>query len=111
MLKDTSVSLKALSTPMLAGWMLVDKAYSMLGYDCIVTSANDGKHGWGSLHYSGNALDFRTHHIPRDELDLLVKAVRRAVVDDDPSNEFDVILEQRDKPNEHLHVEFQPKTA
>lgn len=111
MLKDASVSLKALTTPMLAGWMMVEKAYDDCNYDCIVTSANDGIHGRGSLHFSGNALDFRTKHVERDDLDILVATVKGALGENEANNEYDVILEFRDQPNEHLHVEFQPKVA
>lgn len=66
-----------------------------------VTSALDGTHSAGSLHYYGMALDFRTRYFTRDrttkvhyELNQALKGV---------SNHFQVIKEKT-----HIHVEYDP---
>lgn len=72
---------------------------------CTITSGNDSTHGEHSLHYKGRALDFRTHDF-RGDKGLLRDAVKAALGPD-----FDVVLEALGEPNEHLHVEYDPKGA
>lgn len=74
------------------------------GVDTVITSGIDGVHSWGSLHYNGLALDFRTKHIAD------AKAVARDM-GDALGADYDVVLEGEGTPNEHIHVEFQPKKA
>lgn len=73
--------------------------------ECWITSANDGQHKVGSKHYDGNALDFRTRNIPTDSMkhDIL------ATLAESLGKEFDVLLESENTPNEHIHVEYDPK--
>lgn len=104
-LKD-GVNLVGLTTGMLLGDGIVTRCYEAHGCLCTITSANDGKHARNSLHYSGNAIDYRTRDVPRDKLDSLVGMARVRLAD--ATGQFDVLLESRDEPNEHLHVEFQP---
>lgn len=66
---------------------------------CIVTSVVDGKHGHGSLHYSGGACDLRTKHAPKQLIVGISRDIRIALGID-----YDVVLEDT-----HIHVEFQPK--
>jgi len=70
-----------------------------LGYDTVVTSVCDGKHGRASLHYIGCAVDIRTRHIPEDQRQKVRDMIAEAL-----GAEFDVILEST-----HIHIEFQPK--
>lgn len=70
----------------------------------VITSAVDGYHSYGSRHYSGNALDFRTKTLPRGDVPEFADAVKEALGED-----FDVVLESYMEPNEHLHVEYHPK--
>lgn len=72
-------------------------------YECVITSANDGKHSIISWHYKGRALDFRTKTYTGD-LEMLVQTAKRALGPD-----FDVVLEDIGGENEHLHVEYDPK--
>lgn len=75
-----------------------------LKVDMLVTSGNDKVHARGSKHYTDEALDFRTKHLlPADKL-----AFRNAVKGR-LGRDFDVILEDENGPNEHLHVEHDPK--
>lgn len=73
---------------------------------CVVTSLTDGKHKDNSLHYIGLAVDFRTKNIARGNacLEDFAAEIRNAL-----GGDFDVILEGVGTPNEHLHVEYDPK--
>lgn len=101
----TGVRLHGLRPEMLVVLLVAFQLFELKrGVDTIITSGIDGVHSWGSLHYNGLALDFRTHHITdphavvRDMADML-------------GNDYDVVLEAEGKPNAHIHVEFQPKKA
>ena len=99
------VKLTDLKPQMALGAVIVRDVYTSLdpSCSCTITSANDSKHGDGSLHYYGRALDFRTHDFTGDKAEL------RAKVKDALGNDFDVVLEGVGTPNEHLHVEHDPK--
>jgi len=105
-LKST-VKLFGLRPEMVVALMVVRDAYRDAGAkDLVVTSATDSDHGHSSLHYSGEALDFRTHgllEIGIDPKDLTDK------IRDSLGRDFDVLLEAPFTGNEHVHVEFQPK--
>ena len=73
-----------------------------LTHDIVVTSGNDSKHKVGSKHYSDEALDIRTKNIA--EPHKFASTIRRRLGPD-----YDVILEDEEGPNEHLHCEFDPK--
>lgn len=63
----------------------------------IITSALDGEHSHGSLHYSGMAIDIRTRTLsePRDMYERIKSVI---------SGAFDVVLHTT-----HIHIEYQPK--
>lgn len=63
------------------------------GKDLIITSLSEGKHSSGSLHYVGQAFDFRD-----PDMDITPLSLRLGT-------EFDVVDEKT-----HIHVEYQPKT-
>jgi hypothetical protein len=69
------------------------------GHDLCITEATGGKHGVGSLHYVGCAIDIRTRGIPPG---LLVRI--RDMIAEKLGTEYDVVLE-----SDHIHIEFQPK--
>ena len=87
--------------------MVVDGVFADAGYPCIVTSGMEGSHSWGSLHYSGCALDLRSQHIKTVEEKQKIEQQCREHCGPD----CDVILEDVGLPNEHFHVEYQPKRA
>lgn len=101
-----------LSPQMVLAAMVVKSVFDDYGEDCIITSANDSKHGDTSLHYAGEALDFRTRHLSVDRAEKVAAEVRKRLTRD-----FDVVLEPRKTdPDEghvtnpgHLHVEHQPR--
>lgn len=76
-----------------------------------ITSANDGVHKNTSRHFSGNALDFRTKDMFNTlsdsqrvyELSMLRSTLTQSL----PG--FDVVLESVNLPNEHIHIEWDPK--
>lgn len=81
--------------------------FGVAGADCVVTSCNDSQHRQGSLHYIGHAIDLRTKHLPNTPTKVAVaQQIHDRLV---PLADFDVVLEYLDKPNEHLHIEYQPK--
>lgn len=71
--------------------------------DTVITSANDGVHMKGSRHYSGDALDFRTKHWPK--ANDFIERIKFQL-----GNRYDVIHESVGRPNQHLHIEYDPKT-
>lgn len=84
----------------------VINAANVLGLpvDMLITSGNDSKHKVGSLHYKDRALDFRTHHLSPDHKHKLVAEVKRRL-----GVAYDVILEDENGSNEHVHVEYDLK--
>lgn len=95
-----SVTVRELNAPMLLAVLAAKDAYALEDADTVITSGGDGKHSRGSLHYSGNALDFRTRHLDSLEaVDRVVAAMRLAL-----GAEYDVVKEPT-----HIHVEYQPK--
>lgn len=69
-----------------------------LGVPCVVTSLTDGKHSDNSLHYSGEAVDFRTWYFTEQVLEDLAWELQR-----DLGSDYDVVVEKT-----HLHVEYDP---
>lgn len=102
-LKDNSVCMTGATPELLFGLNVADKVYADLGVEMIITSGNDGKHSLTSLHYSGNAADLRSKNIPGNPAKVAKEIKARLNID------YDVILESRGKPNEHIHLEWQPR--
>jgi len=101
-----NVRLRGLRPEMLMGHWCVQTVFADRDYRCVVTSANDSGHGHGSLHFGGSALDYRMKHVALGDKGTIVAAVKEAL-----TNEFDVLFEGEGTANEHLHVEYQPKSA
>lgn len=98
------VRINGLSSEMLLGIQIVHGAFSELGAKyCIITSVSDGEHSVGSLHYTGNAVDFRTFNLGGQAREKLERDLRDAL-----GMDFDVVMETNP---EHLHIEYQPKKA
>ncbi len=73
--------------------------------EAVVTSLNDGRHRATSLHYAGAATDLRIKNLPHPE----AKRSAAAELGRRLGRHFDVVLEDLGGPNEHCHVEFQPR--
>ena len=89
-----SVDLRGLSPQMAIAYTIACKCYGQ--YDCVITSANDSKHGPNSLHYKGQALDLRTRHLNGQGLQSVYHKLKESLGD-----QFDVVLEA-----DHIHIEF-----
>ena len=99
------VRLGALQPQVVLGLVVAAGCYGLRDMEeMVVTSCNDSKHGRGSLHYSGNAVDLRTNTAARIYVEGLHSDIVLALGVD-----FDVILEDYGTPNEHIHMEYQPK--
>ena len=71
--------------------------------EMVVTAGRDGKHMEGSLHYEGRAVDIRTKTLTnRDKMRVLAGVLWVLPV------EFEYVLESVNKPQEHLHIEYDP---
>lgn len=110
-IKD-GVKLKFVVPQMAIALSVVDGILNQFTPNTIITSANDLTHMKGSLHYAGQAFDFRTHDIVllskyRDRTEMLEDLKR--TVKENLGGEFDVLIEDASGPNEHMHVEWDPK--
>jgi hypothetical protein len=97
----SGVKINGLKPEMVMGLVIAEGYFSSAGVpDMVVTSAVDGVHGFGSLHYVGYAVDLRIWGIESGFLPKFVEGLSS-----DLGEEFDVVLE-----SDHIHVEFQPKS-
>jgi len=74
-------------------------AYDVVGSQLVITSVSEGKHKRASKHYTGYAMDIRTHNLldPKAAADEIRQSL---------GTDFDVILEV-----DHIHIEFDPKES
>jgi hypothetical protein len=70
----------------------VHSHYNLLGKDLFITSKRDGNHSAGSLHYNGNAFDFRKDGVRLTDLKRVA------------GRNFDVVEHAT-----HFHIEYDPK--
>jgi len=97
------VSLQGIQPEIVATFNTVEAAFAPKV--AVITSAKDGKHKRGSLHFSGNAIDLRVRHLVDGE------AVRiHLLIQESLTNEYDVLHEYIGTDDEHIHIEFQPKS-
>ena len=66
-------------------------------FEFVLTSANDGTHSPGSLHFKNRALDIRVWHLTKKQRRAICADIRKL----DPA--LDVVDE-----GSHLHVEHDP---
>lgn len=95
----SGVLLESLSPQMVLAALIVDRAYSDHAHECTITSGSDGKHKAGSLHYVGDALDFRTRDVEEAVMTELVATIKERL-----GENYDVVVEA-----DHLHCEYDPK--
>ncbi len=102
MIKNT-VKLFGIQPEMVIVHSIIQRIFSNYGYGCVITSGLDSHEGRISLHNEGLALDYRTKHIPDDVCARLVEELRMHLP------QCDLGIHSPGTPNEHLHVEFDPK--
>ncbi len=93
------MDLRLLSPQMAIAAAVADSVYTELGVPCVITSGRDSKHGAGSLHYLGHALDLRIRDMTAYTATKAYERLR-----DRLGAQYDVVLEST-----HIHVEFDPK--
>lgn len=87
---------------------LIDLAHDdcELHRDAVCTSARDGQHMDGSLHYTGLACDFRSKDLSDAASHELAAAIRKRLNGDANKNRpYQVVLETSPA---HVHVEYDP---
>lgn len=97
--------IKGIQPEILIGLHIVEEVINSLGYDTTLTEATGGKHMPDSLHYKGLAVDIRSKDISLSTTKANVIKYAKSSLGD----EFDFILEDEGAPNEHFHLEFDPK--
>ncbi len=101
-----SVRSIALRPELMLGLVVSDSVYRQHGTECVVTSLNDSHHAQTSLHYAGCAADIRTRNLPPN-----VKQTVRDEIKERLTVDYDVVLEGVGTPNEHIHIEYQPRRS
>jgi hypothetical protein len=74
-----------------------DEIWSDYGEELVITSARDGIHSAGSLHYYGLAVDLRTRYFSEQDKQRVFEELKDVL-----GWEYDVILHST-----HIHVEHQ----
>ena len=72
------------------------KIWKKYGEELVITSARDGIHSPGSLHYFGYAVDLRTYYFTKPTINLIA-----AELQDRIGWKYQVIVEKT-----HIHVEY-----
>jgi uncharacterized protein YcbK (DUF882 family) len=93
------VKVHGVSNEMVLCAVIVNSVFVSYGITPVITSVCEGVHSKTSLHYTGDAIDFRRRDIPVKTISSLVHSLKQALGAD-----YDVVLEKT-----HIHVEFQPK--
>jgi len=105
-LKDSTVSIKGFKPELVIALFIIDQVMKEQGQEATITSGSEEstRHGRTSLHYDGKAADVRSRCFTNPEQ---VLALCKEALGHNP--DIDMILEAKDKSNEHFHIEFQPK--
>lgn len=94
-IKD-GVIMSGLQLPMRKVLMAADVIWRGHHAECVVTSAIDGDHSAGSLHYYGYAVDFRIGYFPLDVIESICLTLQQEL-----GNDYRVLNE-----GTHVHVEY-----
>lgn len=91
------VRLAGISPIIVLALVIVERIFSKLRLELVITSVTDGRHMEGSLHHCGLAVDIRRPTYVHTH--ALVTQLRKAL-----GSEFDVVMEPT-----HIHIEYDPK--
>lgn len=89
---------------MAAAMIVVNDIFKELGFECVITSANDGTHGANSFHYKDGAIDIRTKHLPNTAMKEKILTLIKGRL----NQNYDVLLEHLGQEQEHFHIEHDP---
>ena len=104
------VRLTNLCPQMVTAMHIVNEQYIYNGvFECWITSGSDGIHKPTSLHYKGQALDFRLHNVPVLIRSEVIEKIKAALLHG--QGQYEVYHESVGTDNEHLHVEYDPKPS
>jgi hypothetical protein len=78
--------------------ILADEIWTKNGQELVVTSALDGTHSPGSLHYYGYALDFRIRYFDESTTHKVYNELKESL---NMMELYDVVLHKT-----HIHVEY-----
>ena len=91
------VSLVGLQIEMRVVLLTVSKVFRRFtDVEAVVTSGTEGRHTWGSLHYYGYALDFRTRDLTEAQLQKVRREIKKVLGDS-----YTVIAE-----DSHIHINY-----
>ena len=99
MVKNKSVNIWGLQRCMQPVLKYAGSFWQNRDVDLIVTSARDGLHSPGSLHYCGHAVDLRTRDFKPGDVWEVAELMSQSLGDD-----YDVVVHDT-----HMHVEYDPK--
>lgn len=98
--KDESVNIWGLEREMRPAMREVENVWNHNGHEAVITSARDGMHSAGSLHYYGLAIDVRNKYFTETEKKKVFAEIHDILY---PLG-FDVI-----EHTTHIHIEFDKK--
>lgn len=96
-LKDNTVKLEGMDWRLWQAAVTCEAILAQYGSDMVITSAKDGKHHDGSLHYVGRAIDIRIWKIANRAQQVIAEMKAQL------GPEYDVVLEE-----DHIHLEYDP---
>jgi hypothetical protein len=100
------VRILGLRAELLLGILVVNSVYEEFNIDLEITCLIEGVHSVASLHYAGQGVDLGVHRIPADKRVEVLNKAKNALGED-----FDLLHEYVGLPNEHFHLEYQPKRS
>jgi hypothetical protein len=90
---------------------LACKAFAAFGSRTVVTCTTGDHAGRKSYHNLGAAFDLRLHHLAGYGLRRSVWSCLRHTIADAYPGQYDVLLEDAENQNAHIHVECAPALA
>ena len=95
------VIMGGLKLPMRNALVAANIVYRELGKELVITSALDGTHSAGSMHYYGYAIDIRTWYFKKGVAEVAVRLIKNTL-----GKDYFVLLESN-----HIHIHYIPATS
>ena len=106
--KNDSVDLTDLCPELSRLIPLIDVCYSAFGVMAICTATTNGRHGRGSLHRKGLAVDLRVKNLGDGLRQRSLHSCLKRNIDQAYPGLYDVLLEDAGGDNAHVHCEASP---